>query len=254
MEKLFSAIKSFLWSLAEMLYVRLFNFMVGQGWILCSVYIPNGSTVHLASGYGAVKAMSAVANTSPADATLEASHGVSSGDILEVTSGWSRLTDRIVRASSVGSPTANLLELEGIDASSTVRFPAGSGTGSIREISGWTQLTQILSLQGEGGDQQFHTYQFLEGDSERRIPTHKTAVGMQIEVADDDTLAGYILVKEANDDREPRAVRITKPNGGLIFFSAFLTLAPMPQLDINVLARARITFSLENPEPTKYAS
>jgi hypothetical protein len=73
-------------------------------------------------------------------------------------------------------------------------------------------------------------------------------------IADDDTLAGYILAQEANDDRTPRAVRITKPNGGIIVFSAYITLAPMPTLEINQLARAQVTMSLENPEPTKYAS
>jgi tail tube protein len=216
-----------------------------------SVYIPNGSVIHLAASYGDATSMTAVSNADPGVATLESSHAIATGNIFEVTSGWSKLTDRIVRAGTVAT---NDVPLEGIDTTSTTFFPAGSGTGSIREILTWTQLSQILEFTGEGGEQQFLTYQFLESDAERRLPTFKSAVGVNIVVADDDTLAGYLLAKEANDDREPRAVRITKPNGGLIFFSAFITLAPMPTLEINQLARAQITFSLENPEPTKYAS
>jgi hypothetical protein len=216
-----------------------------------SVYIPNGSVIHIAASYGDATSMTAVTNADPAVATLESSHAIATGNIMEMTSGWSKLDDRIIRAGTVATNNVNL---EGIDSTSTVQYPSGSGTGSIREILTWTQLTQILEFTGEGGEQQFLPYQFLEGDAERRIPTFKNAVGVNIVVADDDSLAGYLLAKEANDDREPRAIRITKPNGGLIFFSAFITLAPMPTLEINQLARAQVTLSLENPEPTKYAS
>lgn len=216
-----------------------------------SVYIPNGSVVHIAASYGDATSMTVVTNADPGVATLESSHAIATGDIMEMSSGWSKLDDRIVRA---GTVAGNNVPLEGIDTSNTTQFPAASGTGSIREILTWTQLTQILEFAGEGGEQQFLPYQFLESDAERRIPTFKSAVGVNIVIADDDTLAGYLLAKEANDDRVPRAIRITKPNGGLIFFSAFITLAPMPTLEINQLARAQVTFSLENPEPTKYAA
>ena len=217
-----------------------------------SVYLPNGSTIHIASGYGDSKTMSAVTNANPAVATSSSSsHGLIDTDIIEVTSGWSRLNKRIMRVDNLSGDN---FDLEGLDTSSTTIFPAGSGTGTFREVTGWTQLQQILSLAGEGGEQQFVTYQFLEDDAERRLPTNKSAAGLTIEVADDDTLAGYILAKAANDDRQPRAVKITKPGGGLILFSAYITIAPMPTLTQNEVARAQVTMSFENPEPTKYAS
>lgn len=219
-----------------------------------SVYLPNGSTINVATGYGSAKTMSAVSNGNYANATLEASHGVSNGDFIEVTSGWSRLDKRVVRASSVGSPTAADIELEGINSSNTTRYPAGSGIGSVREITGWQQVLQVLNLASDGGEQQFKIFQFLEDDGQRRIPTSKTPVGMTLQIADDDTLPGYLLLKEANEDRDPRAVKIIKPNGGLILFSALITLAPMPNLTIDDIASVQATFSLENADPTKYAS
>ena len=216
-----------------------------------AVYVPNGSLVHIAASYSDASSMIAVSNANPGVATLESSHAIAEGNFMEMDSGWSKLNDRIVRA---GTVAGNNVNLEGIDTSDTTLFPASSGTGSIREILTWTQLTQILEFTGEGGEQQFLPYQFLESDAERRIPTFKNAVGVNLVIADDDTLAGYILCQAANDDRVPRAVRITKPNGGIIVFSAYITLAPMPTLEINQLARAQVTMSLENPEPTKYAS
>lgn len=216
-----------------------------------SVYLPNGSTIHIASGYGAEKDMTAVTNATEAVATFEASHGVVEGDFIEVTSGWSRLNNRIIRA---GTVSTNDVNLEGFNTTSTTLFPAGSGTGTIREITGFTQLLQVMQPQGDGGEQQFTTYQFLESDSESRIPSNKSASGLTLQVADDDSLAGYILAKAANDDRDPRAVKIVKANGGLILFSAYISLAPMPNLTINQVATVQVTFSLLNPEPTKYAS
>jgi hypothetical protein len=215
-----------------------------------SVSLPNGAIVAIASGYGASKAMSAVSNADPGEATLEASHGIVLGDFMEVTSGWSRLNSRIVRAGTVDT---NDVLLEGIDTTSTSRYPAGAGTGSIREITGWTQLAQITGSSSEGGEQQFTTYQFLEADSEVRIPTTKSAAGINFTVADDPTLAGYILAQEANEDRLPRAVRITLPNGQILLYNAYVSLSPIPSLTVNEIMTTQVTLSLL-AEPVRYAS
>lgn len=215
-----------------------------------AVQLPNGSLVHMASGYGAWKTMSAISNANPAVATLEASHGVIVSDIIEVDSGWSRLKDKIVRASAVST---NDVTLEGIDTSLTSIYAAGSGTGRVREITGWTQLLQILNSSSQGGEQQFLEYQFLEADGQRRIPTTKSAAGWTLNVADDPTLAGHILAKAANDDRLQRAVRITLPSGALIFMNAYVSMAQVPSLTVNELLAVEVTLSFLN-EPTRYAS
>jgi hypothetical protein len=139
-----------------------------------AVSVPNGSLIHIASGYAASKVMSALTNANPAVATLEASHGVAVGDYIEVTSGWSRLTNKILRASAVAT---NDVTLEGLNAISTSIYPAGGGVGSVREITGWTQLQQVLNSSSSGGEQQFLEYQFLESDAQKRIPTFKSAAG-----------------------------------------------------------------------------
>ena len=209
-----------------------------------SVSLPNGALVAVASGYGTAKTMSAVTNANFANATLQASHGVVNGDFIEITSGWSRLTDKVVRAASVGSPTVNEIELEGIDSRLTSIYPAGGGAGTIRIITGWTQLSQILSSTSDGGDQQFLEYQFLEADAKKRIPTFKNPAGLTFSIADDDSLAGYLLVAEANDDRLPRAVRVTLPDGSLILYNCFVSINKTPSLTVNELMAVQVTLSL----------
>ena len=215
-----------------------------------AVSLPNGALVAIASGYGVAKTMSAITNANPGVATLEASHGVVAGDYLEVTSGWSRLTDKIVRA---GTVETNDVPLLGIDTLLTSIYPALGGAGTVREITGWTQMSQILSSSSSGGEQQFLEYQFLEADAQKRIPTFKSAAGLTFSVADDPTLAGYILASTANDDRLPRAVRITLPSGAVILYNAYISLNKTPSLTVNEIMAVEVTLSLL-AEPVRYAA
>jgi len=216
-----------------------------------SVSLPNGALVAIASGYGAVKTMSDVSNADPGVATLESSHDIITGDIMEVTSTWSRLTGKIVKAGlPTGSP-ANDVPLVGIDTTLTTIYPAGGGAGSIREITGWTQLSQILESTSNGGEQQFLTYQFLEADAQMRIPTFKNAAGLSFKIADDPDLAGYILAAVANDDRLPRAVSITLPDSSVLYYNAYISLNKTPSLSINELMAVEVTLSLL-AEPVRY--
>jgi len=214
-----------------------------------AVSVPNGALVAIASGYGGNLTVSAITNASPASATSTA-HGLALGDFVEVTSGWSRLTGKVVR---VGAVTANNFELEGIDATSTSVYPAAGGIGSVRKITGFTQLAQILSSTSSGGEQQFVNYQFLESDAEKRIPTFKSAFGISFSVADDATQAGYVLASTANDDRLPRAIRITLPSGSKLIYNGYISLNKTPSLSVNQIMAVEVTISLLN-EPVRYAT
>ena len=250
MRELLLSLKLFFLSVAEIAHARLFNFMARQGMILTAISLPNGALVAIAASYGVSKAMSAISNATEAVATLEASHGVVPTDILEVTSGWSRLTDKVVRAKAVST---NDVTLEGIDTSLTSIYPALGGTGSVREILTWTQLSQILTSNSSGGEQQFLEYQLLEADAKKRIPTFKNPAGLAFSIADDPTLAGYILASAANDDRLRRAVKITLPSGAVLFYNAYISLNKTPSLTVNEIMAVEVTLSLL-AEPVRYAA
>lgn len=214
-----------------------------------AVSLPNGSIVAIASGYGSPVTVTAISNANPGVATA-AAHGFVDGDYVEVTSGWSRLTDKVVR---VDNATTGAFDLEGIDTTSTSIYPPGGGAGSARKISGFTQLAQIVGSTSSGGEQQFLTYQFLESDAEKRIPTFKSAAGITFNIADDPSLPGYQLAKQANDDRLPRAVRITLSNGAVLLYNAYISLSTIPSLTVNELMTVEVTLSLL-AEPVRYPS
>jgi hypothetical protein len=213
-----------------------------------AVTLPNGAIVAIANGMSAAVNMTAITNASPAVSTLAAGHGVVAGDFLVVTSGWSRLTDKVAKAGTVATNDVPLLN---IDTTLTSIYAAGSGTGTIKRVTGWTQLSQILSSSSSGGEQQFLDYQFLEADAQKRIPTFKNSAGLSFTIADDPTLAGYILASQANDDRLPRPVRITLPNGSVIVYNAYISLNKTPSLSVNEIMACEVTLSLL-AEPVRY--
>ena len=172
------------------------------------------------------------------------------GDYIEVTSGWSRLTDKVVR---VDDAATGAFDLEGIDTTSTTIYPAGAGAGTARKVTGFTQLAQIVGSTSSGGEQQFLTYQFLESDAEKRIPTFKSAAGITFNIADDPSLPGYQLAKAANDDRLPRAVLITLSNGAKLVYNAYISLSTIPSLTVNEIMSVEVTLSLL-AEPVRYSS
>lgn len=206
-----------------------------------SYRLPNGATLSIVSTYGATATMSAVTNANPGHATLGASHGISTGDFFEVTSGWTQLNNRIVQAGTVATNDVPLL---GINTTDTARFPTGGGTGSVREITAWQQITQVIDLTTSGGDQQFATVEFLESADQYQIPTVRSPVTLSFSIADDTSLPHYAVLAAASDDRLQRALKLQLPGGSIITFNAFITLANTPTLTKGQIMALPCTASL----------
>lgn len=181
---------------------------------LLGVMLPDGSQIAVASTFGTSKTMSAITNATEAVATLEASHGVIENDILVVTSGWARLNSRVVRADSVAT---NDVTFEDIDTSNTVYHPAGSGTGSIKEVTAWQALSNILDVQTTGGDPRNATYQFLDEFDERSLPSGISAKRITFTFADDQSVAWWTVLRAISAAKTPYPLRITLPNGNVIY-------------------------------------
>lgn len=215
-----------------------------------SVTLPDGAVISMGTTVGTSKTMSAISNASAAVATLEASHGVIVNDIVLITSGWSRLNQRVARASVVAT---NDVTLESINTASTTNYPAGSGTGSVAEITAWTQISQVVEASFSGGEQQFATYSFLEDSFERQIPTQKSAMTLTLQVADDQSLTHFAALVAADLARTNKAIRIVLPSGAILYFSAIVTFNQNPTLTKGSIMTNQVTLSLQ-AEMTRYSS
>lgn len=212
-----------------------------------AIRLPDGSTVMLATAYGAVKPITAISNATPAVISA-AAHGVTNGKYFELKSGWQKISERIWKAANA---SANSLDIAGSDTTDTNRFADGSSAGSLREITGWTQITQILDFQTSGGDQQFWTGSFLEDDFERQLPTVTSAQSITLGIGDDPSLLGYQALKTAGEKRDIRALRVNLPDGSVLLYNGYVSFNETPTLSKGQVMQVTATFSLQG-KPVRY--
>lgn len=212
--------------------------------------VPTGSTFFIASAFAASKTTTIVTNATEAVVT-SAAHGYSNGDIVEITSGWGRLNRRNFRIKSVATDT---FVLEGADTSSTTYYPAGTGVGSVRKISTFTQLTTIMNPQSTGGDPKTVTYKFIESDVEYSINDGFTATSYTLELdADSIGSAGYAALKTLTEVQTDTSLKIVTRNGALIFQPCTVALNEAIRMQDGQINRVNVSFNGNN-RLTRYAS
>lgn len=214
-----------------------------------AIRLPDGATVQLATTYGATKVISGITNAAPGVLTSTA-HAIANGAFFELKTGWQKISERIWKGAGT---TANTLEIAGSDTTDTTRFPVGSSAGSLREITAWTQIPQILDFSTNGGEQQFWTGSFLEDDFERQLPTVTSAQSIAIGIGDDPSLPGYQALKLAGEKREIRALRVNLPDGSVILYNGYVSFNETPTMTKGQVMQVTATFSLQG-RPVRYAA
>jgi len=207
-----------------------------------AVTLAVGTVGAIASTYGTAVNMTAITNASEAVATLAAAHGVVVGDYLEVTSGWDRLNGRIVRAKTVAT---NDVTFESINTTSTTNFPAGSGTGTIRRITAWTNLSQLTRELGvSGGDQNFADITTLVDVLQKSVPTTRNPIQVSLPYFYDNALGWVATVQSASDAATATGFRLSFPNGNKLVANAYWSLQPVPTIsDSTLRGQVDLTFS-----------
>lgn len=212
--------------------------------------LPNGSTLSISTAFGADKTVSAITNADPGVATSTA-HGFTDGDIVVIgTSGWANLEGRVAR---VDNAATNAFDLEGINTTSTTRFPTGASASTAKEVTGWVQITGVLDPSGNGGEQQFWEGAPLEAQRNTRIPTTQSAAGIDLRAAYNPDATWWDYVSDAAEDREPRAVMLTLSNGAKLYYYCYVGMSVVPSLTRDEPMTVGISLSLVG-DPTRYAS
>lgn len=214
-----------------------------------SVKLPNGVVFSLGVTLDSAKSVTAVTNANPAVAS-SATHGYNNGDLVLLKSGWQKASERIWR---VANKDVGTFEIEGLDATATSTYPPGAGVGTVAKVSAWTQITQVLECTTNGGDMQFANYSFLENDFESQIPTQASAMSLQLSIADDPTLAGFIALKKAAATRSAYPFRAQMPDGSVIFYYGYVSLNETPTMNKGSVMACQATFSLMSV-PVRYAA
>lgn len=212
--------------------------------------VPTGSTFYICSAFGSSKTVSVVTNASEAVCTSTA-HGYSNGDIVEITSGWGRLNLRAFRIKSV---TTDTFVLEGADTSNTTYFPSGSGIGSVRKATTFTQITTVMSPQASGGDPKKVTYRFVESDVEYSLNDGFNAVNRTINLdADSIGSAGYTALKALTDVQTDTILKTVTKSGSFTLLSCKVALNEEVLMQDGQINQVKVDFS-GNSKSVRYAS
>lgn len=209
-----------------------------------------GTAFSIGSTFGTQFTVTAITNASPAVATLSASHGVAVGDIIELTSGWDLANLRVFRASAVAT---NDVTLEGFDTTDTTKYPAGSGTGTGREITAWTQISQVTAdFSISGGDQNFADTTTIANLIRQQIPTDRNPFVMTLPHFYDSSASWRTTARAATLAATPYPVRVVFPNASRLLASAYWSLRDVPTNSDSTL-RDEVVVSFANT-PTLYAT
>lgn len=216
-----------------------------------SVTLSTGSQYRIAKTYAASIAFSTITNLQDPTITTASAHSINVGDYVEITSGWGRLNQRIVRAKT--GTTGSTLVLENINTADVLKYPAGTGGGSIRRITAWTDITQVKSISASGGTQNYADITDITDVVERKIPTTRSAIDVTLDIYDDPSLAWYADVVVADEARTPYGFLIIPANSKPLVANAYWSLMRVPTMAINEAMMTQISLSYA-AEPVRYTS
>lgn len=211
--------------------------------------IPNGGYFQHAATYDAPLPFSALSNASEAVATVTGAT-IAAGDIVLLSSGWSKLDNKVVR---VKAASATAVTLEAIDTSDPVLFPAGGGVGSMKRILTWVQIPQVSDLAFSGGEQNYLDVVFLEDDQGKQIPTDKSASTMTLTIADDPSKPFNAVLMKADASKAVQASRLVLPGSDQILYGNYTSFSKQPAVSRNNLLTRTVSLALQS-EPTRYLS
>ena len=213
--------------------------------------VPTGSTFYIASAFAAAKTVTVVTNAAEAVVTAVA-HGLSVGDFVEMTSGWGRLNLRAIRVKTV--PTVDTFVLEGIDTTSTTFFPPGTGIGSVRKVSTFTQVTTVMNPASSGGEPKNVNYKFIESDVEYTINDGFSATSYSLDLdADSIGTTGYTALKSLTDVQTNTILKIVTRSGSVMLVPCTVALNESVSFQDGQINKVKASFSGSN-RATRYAS
>jgi hypothetical protein len=186
--------------------------------------LPNNISYAIASAYAAAIVVSAATNASEVVLTT-ATNTYANGDFVEFTSGWSKASGRIFR---VKAAAATSVTLEGFDTTDTVQFPAGAGAGSLRKISTWTPIVQVLGCDVSGGDAKYASVNLMDSDTEISLPDGFSATTLNLSIVDDLAQPHNAVLRTASNSAKVAALKCVLQNGAILLYSGYISFNENP--------------------------
>ena len=186
--------------------------------------LPSGTLMSVATAFAAAKTVTGISNSVIGGEAVVSctAHGYQIGDIVQIYSAWGRLNRRAVRVKSV---LADSFVAEGIDTSNAEFFPSGSGGGTVRKVTTFTQISKYLNSNSSGGEPKTVTVRFMDEDVETNLNDGFSAVTESFDIdADQFGSAAYTALRQLSEVQTDTVLKKTLKNGGVIYTPCTLAL------------------------------
>lgn len=213
-------------------------------------FFPEGTLLQFSTTLASAVTVSAATNANPCAVTTSTSHGYSTNDELLYESAWSDINEAIFKFTSATATTGSLQEL---DTTNTAFYPAGSGVGTLRKLSGWTTVPQVLDISTTGGDPRFTPIELLAQRNSVQVATGFNATAINFTLADDPTNAVVKTMLGLSRTLSKAAIKILVSGSAPMYGYGFLTLSELPQMARNQVNRLSGVLTITS-RATRYGS
>lgn len=200
---------------------------------------PTGTTASIATTFAPALAFSAATNATETVLTVSGGTLVA-GDLVEVTSSWSKISGRVYR---VKAATATAVTLEGANTVSLAQYPVGSGIGTLRKAMTFLALSQKLNLEASGGDAKTVNFTYVETSDEQVVFDGFGATSYMIDLdADSVGTASYNALRDLTDSNTVTALRLVAPSGSQVLLSCTVAMNENPTFGSGAIMTNRVNF------------
>lgn len=190
-------------------------------------FLAEGSKFLFSETFGTAVNVTAASNADPA-VLAAAGHGFLDNDELLFTSGWEDATDTVWLADQL---TPDTLALKGLDTSDTQWFPAGTGGGTLRKVSNWVEIGQVLDSQPAGGDARNVTIEPLSRRNAINMPAGFNPSSLALTLGYDPSTPAQIALNKISRNLSKRvAFKFLLAGGQTGYGYGTAQLAQMPNI------------------------
>ena len=176
--------------------------------------VPTGSLFFISTAIAAARTVTVATNATNCVVT-SAAHGYTTGDVVEFASAWGRINRRVWEITVL---TVDTFTLVGCNTTNATFYPAGQGLGTVRKVTAFTEITQVMSPTSSGGEPKKVAYKYIGSDIEYNINDGFSATSYMIEMdADSIGTPGYTALRDLSDVQSDSVLKIVKRNGGRLY-------------------------------------
>lgn len=203
-----------------------------------------GAKFQFSTTFGAPVAVTSTTNADPAVATTGAAHTlVEGGEFAAFFNGWEDVNESVYRA---GAGTAgSSLTIPGIDSTDSQWFPAGVASGgTIRKISDWVDIGQVLDFQQQGGGVKNITVQPINQRRAINLPAGFEAESVTMTLGFDPKRYDQKLMDKISRNLSQRvAFKFILVGGATVYAYGTLQKGSTPQMSANDVMKVPVSLS-----------